>query len=78
MSLHLVSLILLERYRLYASNMRPIIHYTLLLLIFVIAAYKDISLRLLSATMVGEVSSIPFLVGKLQQMAGKNLRAHSQ
>ena len=45
-------------------------HYTLLLLLFVVAAYKGISLALLSATLVGEMSSVPFCIGKLQHLSG--------
>ena len=45
-------------------------HYTLLLLLFLVGAYKGVSLSLLSATLVGELSNVPFLVGKLQRIAG--------
>ena len=51
---------------------RPIVHYTLLLLLFTVGAYKGVSLSLLSATLVGELSNVPFLVGKLQRIAGVN------
>ena len=54
-------------------SLQPIVHYTLLLLLFVVAAYKGVSLALLSATLVGELSSVPFLVRKLQGLAGERL-----
>ncbi len=52
------------------SSVKPIAHYTLLLLLFGVGAYKGISLSLLSATLVGELSYVPCLVGKLQRIAG--------
>ncbi|GAX82389.1 hypothetical protein CEUSTIGMA_g9817.t1 [Chlamydomonas eustigma] len=58
------------RYRLYSSSYKPIAHYTLLLLLFVVGAYRGVSLSLLSATLVGELSNVPFLAGKLLNLAG--------
>ena len=63
------------RYRLYLTSYRPIVHYTLLLLLFLVGAYKGVSLSLLSATLVGELSNVPFLIGKLQRIAGVNVMA---
>ena len=54
-----------------SNRHRTIVHYTLLLLLFGIGAYKGVSLSLLSATLVGELAHVPFLVGKLQRIAGE-------
>ncbi|KAG1678524.1 hypothetical protein FOA52_014558 [Chlamydomonas sp. UWO 241] len=58
------------RYHLYTQTLRPVMHFTLLLALFVVAAYKGVSVPLLSASLLGELSNVPYIIGKLSTLAG--------
>jgi len=58
------------RYRLYALSLQPIIQYTLMLVLVGVAAYKGVGLPLLAAALIGEAASVPYLIAKLQRLAG--------
>ena len=58
------------RYRLFNNTARAIVQYTTLLLLFGVATYKAVNLPFLATTLGSELSSVFFLRGKLQHLAG--------
>ncbi|MEW5297105.1 MAG: hypothetical protein WDW36_000333 [Sanguina aurantia] len=58
------------RNRLFARTAWAIAQYTLGVVLFGVAAYKSEAVAFLSITLVTEVASVPYLVGKLQDLAG--------
>ena len=60
------------RSRLYARSYAAIINYTLLLLLFGIAAVKHINVAFLTASLLpAELSTVAFLICKLRSLAGE-------
>eukprot|EP00798_Chlamydomonas_sp_ICE-L_P032282 gene32282-16848_t len=58
------------RNRLFTRTIHAILQYTTLLLLFGVAAYKGSNVAFLAISLCSEAASVPFLVNKLQNIAG--------
>ncbi len=59
------------RARLFERTMFVILQYVVLLVLFGTATYKGVGVPFLAATLASEVFSVAFLLGKLEDMAGR-------
>ena len=59
------------RARLFQRTLLAIVQYTVLLVLFGVAAFKGVAVPFLAASLVSEVFGVAFLLGKMQDLAGE-------
>lgn len=52
--------------RLFGRNLFAILHYTILLVLFGVGAFKNVHVAFLTVTLVSEVSTVFYVIGKMQ------------